>query len=221
MKPWRNSQISVVRGNSPLWSSKWEDPIIRGEEIAKIFKNLYPSRTLGGQTSSPISSAVAPPWSTHLIVSDAHFLSCFTDAEIPTQWKILTTWWPWACSPQAYASLRIDNADPHDTVLLPHLPTNQRTVHELIIYPETPFLHLAFKNALPYGNESAYNMGDSGLNSGSGRFPGEGNSNPLQYSCLENSMDWGDWWLQSMGLQRIRHNWETNTFTFSLNGRWV
>ena len=31
------------------------------EEIAKIFKNLYPSRTLGGQTSSPISSAVAPP----------------------------------------------------------------------------------------------------------------------------------------------------------------
>ena len=42
------------------------------------------------------------------------------------------------------------------------------------------------------GNESAYNAGDLGLISGSGRFPGEGNlfhGNPLQYSCLENSMD--------------------------------
>ena len=40
---------------------------------------------------------------------------------------------------------------------------------------------------------SAYNAGDPGLIPGSGRFPGEGNSNPLQYSCLENSMDGGDW----------------------------
>ena len=29
---------------------------------------------------------------------------------------------------------------------------------------------------------------------GSGRFPGGGNGNPLQYSCLENPMDRGDWW---------------------------
>ena len=32
-----------------------------------------------------------------------------------------------------------------------------------------------------------------GFNSGSGRYPGEGNGNPLQYSCLENSMDKGAW----------------------------
>ena len=37
---------------------------------------------------------------------------------------------------------------------------------------------------------------------GSGRFPGEGNGNPLQYSCLENSMDSGLARLQSMGLSR-------------------
>ena len=37
------------------------------------------------------------------------------------------------------------------------------------------------------------NVGDSGSNPGSGRFPGEGNGNPLQYSCLENSMDRGTW----------------------------
>ena len=35
--------------------------------------------------------------------------------------------------------------------------------------------------------------GDLGSIPGSGRFPGEGNGNPLQYSCLENSMDRGAW----------------------------
>ena len=38
------------------------------------------------------------------------------------------------------------------------------------------------------GKESACNMGDLGLIPGSGRFPGEGNGYPFQYSCLENSM---------------------------------
>ena len=37
------------------------------------------------------------------------------------------------------------------------------------------------------------NSGDMGMIPGSGRFPGEGNGNPLQYSCLENSMDRGAW----------------------------
>ena len=35
---------------------------------------------------------------------------------------------------------------------------------------------------------------DTGLMAGSGRSPGGGNSNPLQYSCLENPMDRGTWW---------------------------
>jgi len=39
------------------------------------------------------------------------------------------------------------------------------------------------------GKESAYNAGDPGFISGSGRSPGEGNGNPFQYSCLKNSMD--------------------------------
>ena len=41
------------------------------------------------------------------------------------------------------------------------------------------------------GKASAYNGGDLGLIPGSGISPGEGNGNPLQYSCLENSMDRG------------------------------
>ena len=43
------------------------------------------------------------------------------------------------------------------------------------------------------GKESACNIGDVGSIPRLGRFPGEGNGNPLQYSCLENSMDRGSW----------------------------
>ena len=41
--------------------------------------------------------------------------------------------------------------------------------------------------------KSACNAGDPGLIPGSGRFPGEGNGYPLQYSCLENPVDRGAW----------------------------
>ena len=44
------------------------------------------------------------------------------------------------------------------------------------------------------GKESAYNVGNLGSIPGSGRSPGEGNSNPLQYSCLENPMDGEAWY---------------------------
>ena len=43
------------------------------------------------------------------------------------------------------------------------------------------------------GKVSAYNVGDLGLIPGSERSPGEGNGNPLQYSCLENPRDRGAW----------------------------
>ena len=43
------------------------------------------------------------------------------------------------------------------------------------------------------GKASAYNAGDPGLIPVLGRFPGEGNGNPLQYSCLENLLDGGAW----------------------------
>ena len=43
------------------------------------------------------------------------------------------------------------------------------------------------------GKESACNAGDSGSTPGLGRSPGEDNGNPLQYSCLDNSIDRGAW----------------------------
>ena len=64
--------------------------------------------------------------------------------------------------------------------------------------------------------ESTCNAGDWGSIPEWGRFPGEGNGNPLQYSCLRNSMDRGPGRPQSMGSQRVGHNCETN-FHFSRN----
>ena len=63
----------------------------------------------------------------------------------------------------------------------------------------------------------AYNAGDPGSIPGLGRSPGEGNGNPLQYSCLENPMAEEPGRLQSMGLQRVRHDWATFIFSFLFN----
>ena len=58
---------------------------------------------------------------------------------------------------------------------------------------------LLFIRGFPDGldsTKSTCNVGDPGLIPGSGRIPGEGNGNPLQYSCLENSLDRGPGRLQ-------------------------
>ena len=53
-----------------------------------------------------------------------------------------------------------------------------------------------------HGEESACSAGNLGPIPGSGRFPGEGNGNPLQYSCLENSMDRGAWQATVRGVRK-------------------
>ena len=49
---------------------------------------------------------------------------------------------------------------------------------------------------------NAGNAGDAGLIPAPGRSPGEGHGNPLQYSCLENSMDKGTWWAIVHGVMK-------------------
>ena len=61
------------------------------------------------------------------------------------------------------------------------------------------------------GKESTCNVGDLGSIHGSGRSPGEGKGNPLQYSCLENPMD-GEAWLATV----YRVTKSDFTFTFFL-----
>ena len=68
----------------------------------------------------------------------------------------------------------------------------------------------------PGGSEvkvSACNVGDLGSTPGSGRSPGEGNGNPLQYSCLENPMDRGAWLAILYGV--VKSQTRLNDFTFT------
>ena len=56
------------------------------------------------------------------------------------------------------------------------------------------------------GKEFVCSVGDLGLIPQLGRFPGEGNGNLLQCSCLETPVDRGAWWLQSMEAERVTHD---------------
>ena len=61
---------------------------------------------------------------------------------------------------------------------------------------------------------SAQNAGDPGSIPGLGRSPGEGNGNPLQYSCLENPMDGGAWLATVHGVAKSHTRLRDFTFTF-------
>ena len=91
------------------------------------------------------------------------------------------------------------------------------------LLPSSPFAFNLFQHqglfqwvsymGFPGGSEvkaSPCSAGDLGSIPESGRSPGEGNGNPLQYSCLENPMGEEPGGLQSMGSQRVRHNWATS-----------
>ena len=75
-------------------------------------------------------------------------------------------------------------------------------------------------HGFPGGSEvkaSACSAGDLGLIPGFGRSPGEGNDNPLQYSCLENPMDGGAWWATVHGVSTrlTLHSKVKSNFTFT------
>ena len=63
------------------------------------------------------------------------------------------------------------------------------------------YLYLGFPGS-SVGKESACNAGDQGLIPGLGRSPGEENSYPILYSCLENPMDRGAWWVTVHGVTK-------------------
>ena len=87
--------------------------------------------------------------------------------------------------------------------LTPSLPT--RTVKERFLYE---LLLLLFAFSVPPGGSAVKNPpanGDEGLIPGSEWPPGEGNGHPLQYFCLENRTDRGDWQAAVHGVARVRH----------------
>ena len=74
----------------------------------------------------------------------------------------------------------------------------------------------------PGGSEvkvSACNAGDLGSVPGLGRFPGEGNGNLLQYSCLENHMDGGAWWATVHGVAKSQTRLSNFTLPTELSGK--
>ena len=74
-----------------------------------------------------------------------------------------------------------------------------------------------YSMGFPGGSEvkvSASNAGDLGSIPRLGRSPGEGNGNPLQYSCLENPMDGGAWWATVHGVAKSQTRLSDLTFTF-------
>ena len=87
-----------------------------------------------------------------------------------------------------------------------HLKLSQRCYSAILQYAVKVVFLKAFTDALIWhtaslvAQTSAYSVGDPGSIPGPGRSPGEGNGNPLQYSCLENPRDWGAWWATVHGV---------------------
>ena len=95
---------------------------------------------------------------------------------------------------------------------------------KLIVQKSVAFLHTNNKKRaklrkppkLPCGSDgkvSVYNAGDPGSIPGSGRSPGEGNGNPLQYYCLENPMVRGAWQATVHGVAKSQTRLSNSTFT--------
>ena len=98
---------------------------------------------------------------------------------------------------------------PMDTYLLStfHLPGTRDNVviRQTWFLPSWDLSLVGQKRGFPGGSVVKYlpaNAGDAGSIPGLGRSPGEGNGNPLQYSCLENFMDSGTWQAAALGVTK-------------------
>ena len=97
-------------------------------------------------------------------------------------------------------------SSPHvDAGSSPDMETFPYSLQKAVIWVESFRTQSSLRMDFPSGSDSevsAYNAGSPGLIPGLGRCPGEGNGNPLQYSCLENSMDGGAWWATVHGITK-------------------
>ena len=91
---------------------------------------------------------------------------------------------------------------------------NSITFTSILLARELSKAQLAFPGSSEV-KASACNAGDLGSILGLGRSPGEGNGNPLQYSCLENPMDRGAWWATVHGVAKSQTRLSDFTFTFT------
>ena len=105
---------------------------------------------------------------------------------------------------------------PQPSVSAVSLSNDSRTypMHYLVYHKnKSPLLP---KRGFPGGSgvkASACSAGDPGSIPESGISPGEGNGNPLQYSCLENPMEWGPWWATVHGVAKSQTQLRDFSFT--------
>ena len=99
--------------------------------------------------------------------------------------------------------------------LLSSSPAFNLSQHHFSVKIYTWYYHLFLKTFGSGGKEFAHNVGDLGLNPESRRSPGEGNGNPLQYSCLENPMNGGTLWATVLGVTKSQIKLRNFTFTLS------
>ena len=100
---------------------------------------------------------------------------------------------PWTAAYQAPPSMRFSRQEYWNG-----FPFNLSSVSNSVF-------NAIHKSSCPGGSEvkaSACNVGDLGLIPRSGRSPGEGNGNPLQYSFMVNPMDGGAWWATVHGVTK-------------------
>ena len=132
------------RYGQPISSKKWRIYKCSKSTWKGVFVNEQEPMGLSwDRPLRPMSSALAPFWSTWITVSEAHFLSCFTDAKTPTKWKKVTTWWPSAQPTGAWGLIMLTLVSPpcYFTINQSENCATKRS------HPTTPLCHLAFKIA--------------------------------------------------------------------------
>ena len=154
---------------------------------------VTPHRASGGQEAKgplPLHPGESPEFATisslALVAKDEGYSWGFIEKEMTVEfWAVI----PEVTKPSSFS----------DSFLMTYFPSlSSDQIHRL--YFDLPGnigylkMYLDFPGGLD-AKESACNAGDLGLMPGSGRVLGEGKGNPLQYSCLENSMGGGAWQL--------------------------
>ena len=160
---------------------------------------VTPHRALGGWEAKgplPLRPRESPEFATvsslALVAKGEGYSWGFIEKEMTVEF--------WAVIPEVTKPCSF--SDSFLTTYFPSLSSGQ--IHRLYFDLPGNIGYLKIYLDFPGGSdakESACNAGDLGLMPGSGRVLGEGNGNPLQYSCLESSMGGGAWQLQSMELQ--------------------
>ena len=117
--------------------------------------------------------------------------------------KITTTNHPSATHPFTITSLTSPQYSPLQTHITHTTSESSPSLHcrqsRMLLTFGLPHPHWGFPGGSA-GKQSPHKAGDLDLIPGSRRSPREWNDNPLQYSCLENSMDWGAWWATVHGV---------------------